>query len=104
MRKFFQPAIIAAIAFTLFQCTRGDKAPETKSDEVSIADNEGGIEKEDGIRLAMEMEFEMTKDVSLGYVPKYKLVNALRNLIRERDGSNQRLTGTNALSWTERGP
>ncbi|MDP4264494.1 MAG: T9SS type A sorting domain-containing protein [Bacteroidota bacterium] len=104
MRKLLQLAAIAAIIATFFQCSHGIKTPGIRLSEISLADNEEKEEKEDGIRLAMEMEFEMTKDVSLGYVPKNRLVNALDNLMRERNGLNGRLTGINTLSWTERGP
>ncbi len=66
-------------------------------------EGEDGEENEDGIRLAQEMEFEMTKDISLGYVPKYRLIQAIEEL------RIARLNGTyssrlDALTWTERGP
>jgi len=62
-----------------------------------------GNEKEDGIRLAQEHEFEVTKDISLGYIPMNRLTRA------DEDLKNARLSGTyanriDALTWTERGP
>jgi hypothetical protein len=59
-------------------------------------------EKEDGIRESQEMEFQLTKDPRLGYVPKQRLIAAYEKLAAERrNGLPFRL---NALSWTERGP
>lgn len=59
-------------------------------------------EKEDGIRESQEMEFEMTKDISLGYIPASRLVNAYTRLVAERKaGIPNRIS---ALSWSERGP
>lgn len=58
--------------------------------------------KSDGIASAQEMEFEITRDVSLGYIPKNRLVEANQEILRKR-----RLNGTdrtNAFTWTERGP
>lgn len=59
-------------------------------------------ENEDGIRESQEMEFQLTKDPKLGYVPKQRLITAYEKLAAERRrGLPFRL---NALSWTERGP
>jgi len=60
-------------------------------------------EKEDGIRLAQEQEFEMTKDVSLGYIPLNRLISATEELKAARR-NNTFAARVNELSWTERGP
>ena len=60
--------------------------------------------KEDGIAQAQQMEFELTKDVSLGYIPKYRLVNAYQNLMAKRRLSPNTPNNVSALTWTERGP
>ncbi len=68
---------------------------------IQISDEDGG-EGEDGILAAQKMEFELTKDISLGYVPKYRLVNAYLGLIKNRNLNTP--TNINALTWAERGP
>ena len=40
---------------------------------------------EDGIAEAQKLEFELTKDVKLGYIPKFRLVNAYKKLVAERE-------------------
>ncbi|OQP59937.1 hypothetical protein A3860_35425 [Niastella vici] len=68
---------------------------------------EGKEEDEDGIWEAQQQEIEKTKDVSLGYVPKYRLVNAYNELMRKRSRQMQttgRLTTASSLTWIERGP
>ena len=72
------------------------------------ADEDSGVvDNEDGIAEAQKLEFELTKDVALGYIPKYRLINAYSDLMAQR----QRVTNApntpasiSALSWTERGP
>ncbi len=55
-----------------------------------------------GMREAMEQEYEQTKDVKLGYVPMFRLVNEVyKNELARRSGRQSRVS---ALSWTERGP
>jgi PKD repeat protein len=59
-----------------------------------------GLSKRDRMDLAMQQEFEMTKDPSLGIVPKERLLTALEyaNNLRKINGP---ISGVN---WTERGP
>lgn len=55
-----------------------------------------------GMREAMEQEYEQTKDVKLGYVPMFRLVNEVyKNELARRSGRQSRVS---ALTWTERGP
>lgn len=96
--------LFAACGIFLFCKYFNSKRPTVKKDSYAQVDKRSDINNEDGIRLAQEMEFEMTKDVSLGYVPKYRMVNAVKDLIKERSIANSKLNKTNALSWTERGP
>ncbi|RXK57593.1 T9SS type A sorting domain-containing protein [Lacibacter luteus] len=59
-------------------------------------------QKYDGIKEAMNLEFEQTKDVKLGYVPASNLVNEVyRHELGRRSG---RLARLSALTWVERGP
>ena len=78
-------------------------AQKSTVDPVKIGEDENEAE-EDGILQAQQMEFELTKDVSLGYIPKFRLVNAYENLMRQRKLSPNTPSGIAALSWTERGP
>ncbi|MBS1655685.1 MAG: exo-alpha-sialidase, partial [Bacteroidetes bacterium] len=55
-------------------------------------------EEMDGVDLAMQQEFMMTRDPALNTVPRERLEVARQSLI---DASTARL---NALSWQERGP
>lgn len=68
----------------------------------SISSQEDG-EKEDGIKEAQEMEFEHTKDLSLGYVPKQRLIEAVQSISAARAAGNF-TSNTSALTWAERGP
>ncbi|KAA9039391.1 T9SS type A sorting domain-containing protein [Ginsengibacter hankyongi] len=60
--------------------------------------------REDGIAEAQKMEFELTKDVSLGYIPKDRLVKAYENLLTKKKFSPNTPISVSALTWTERGP
>ncbi len=61
--------------------------------------------EQDGILEARQHEFEITKDVKLGYVPSDRLIKASENLVeaRRRLRANPSLRVT-ALNWMERGP
>ncbi|HET9824622.1 MAG TPA: sialidase family protein, partial [Chitinophagaceae bacterium] len=67
------------------------------------AENENKEEREDGILLSQQQEFEMTKDVILGHIPKYRLINAYENLIRQRQMRTNSTSSVEALTWMERG-
>ncbi|HEX4957251.1 MAG TPA: T9SS type A sorting domain-containing protein [Lacibacter sp.] len=64
----------------------------------------GEEEDEDGIREAQEMEFEMTRDPKLGYIPASRLVRAFDEITKARKAGRYFPGRTNALSWVERGP
>ncbi len=94
------PVLILISGFLLTQCST-DSSRSVVAEDVAIEmDNE---ENEDGIRLAQEQEFEMTKDVSLGYIPVDRLIRANEELKAARK-NNTVAARVNALSWTERGP
>lgn len=69
---------------------------------IKITNEENGEDEDDGILDAQKMEFELTKDVSLGYVPRFRLVNAFKNLMKNRYLNTP--ANVSALTWTERGP
>src|SRR5215831_14414325 len=67
------------------------------------SENENEEQREDGILLTQQQEFETTKDITLGYIPKYRLINAYENSIQERQMRTNFTTSVEALTWTERG-
>jgi hypothetical protein len=60
-------------------------------------------EREDGILLTQQQEFEKTKDITLGYIPKYRLINAYQNFTQQRQMRTDFTTSVEALTWSERG-
>lgn len=92
---------LTLVSFFLFSQCSSD--PQRKSFVEEEALEMNGEENEDGIRLAQEQEFEMTKDVSLGYIPVNRLIRATEELKAARR-NNLIAARVNALSWTERGP
>ena len=66
-------------------------------------DSENEKEGEDGILQSQQQEFEMTKDISLGYIPKYRLVAAYENSLIQRQLRSNFTDNTEAITWTERG-
>ena len=77
--------------------------PKTRqglSDEAVITEDDEDEENEDGIRLSQEMEFETTKDISLGYIPRDRLVRVDEQIKAARLNTAFRI---GALTWTERG-
>jgi hypothetical protein len=99
MKKILNVTVLLCCICLIISCNT-EKNKYNSDDPVSqSADSE---EKEDGIRESQEMEFQLTKDPKLGYVPQQRLINAYEKLAAERrQGLPLRL---NALSWTERGP
>jgi trimeric autotransporter adhesin len=61
-------------------------------------------EKQDGILESQRMEFERTKDVALGYVPKFRLIEAQETLLQQRRANPlASFLGVSGFTWTERG-
>ncbi|HMU46312.1 MAG TPA: T9SS type A sorting domain-containing protein [Chitinophagaceae bacterium] len=92
-------------SLTFFSCRFNSGTTEKKISDripVLIGEDENLEDEQDGIREAQQMEFEYTKDISLGYIPKYRLINAMEALKSARANGSypQRL---NALTWSERG-
>lgn len=103
MRNF--PILIIAYCMLLLTLFFGSSVnfnlskPE-KSITTNVSEEE---EQEDGIREAQEMEFEMTKDPRLGYVPMNRLVNAYNKVLTARR-SGRLARSTSGIVWQERGP
>ncbi|HYM93184.1 MAG TPA: hypothetical protein VET23_03540, partial [Chitinophagaceae bacterium] len=74
------------------------------SDHHSISSqNEKGPDHDDGIKLAQEQEFNMTKDPALGYVPKNELYDAVNTAMQQRLSPGNFANRIEGLIWTERG-
>ena len=92
---YIRNGILALSVVTLFLTGCLFKKSETKIEKKETFSERDEMEK------AMEQEFMMTVDPVLGYIPKERLVTALnyeRKLIAARG------SGTNAITWQERGP
>lgn len=103
MRKsIFLPAIAILGIFLFWNFFYNSKkiiiATEQSAQVKAVTDNE------DGILLAQQQEFEMTKDISLGYIPKQRLINAYEDLMAQRNQRTGFTNATEALTWAERGP
>jgi trimeric autotransporter adhesin len=105
MRKNLLIAILAITGiFVCYQLFYSPVEKKIQEDNViPISESEIGKKKQDGIAETQKMEFELTRDVKLGYIPKNRLIRAAEDL------KTARLKGTyanrtNALSWAERGP
>ena len=89
------------LSLFFFQCanTHLKKSSLNKFYPVSKNIND---EDEDGIKEAQEMEFELTRDIDLHYIPKDRLIKAINELYLSR--KNNYAAREYALNWTERGP
>ncbi|MBC7508214.1 MAG: hypothetical protein H7320_05605, partial [Ferruginibacter sp.] len=92
---------VCFIAIFFYQCSTTSLKSSDKFFPVSkIAVKES--EDEDGIKEAQEMEFKLTRDVALGYIPKDRLIKATNALLLSR--KNNTSYRENTLGWVERGP
>lgn len=101
MRKKQLLLILLSFSLLLVQCRFQENKNQTASEAYEEQEGEE-FENEDGIREAQEMDFEMTRDNRLGYVPASRLVDAYNRITLERRAG--RYARTSALSWIERGP
>ena len=58
--------------------------------------------KKDRMDLAMEQEFEMTKDPRMGTIPDGRLQNAINQLKEKKKPKS--MAALSSMTWTERGP
>ena len=61
-------------------------------------------EEQDGIKIIQQHEFDITKDPALGYVPKYRLIQATDQLLRQRAARENSTNQVQGFTWIERGP
>lgn len=111
MKKLFPVLFIAGIGlitYLSFTKSKTDKIVSKSQSDISVSEHEeeeNEAEEQDGILLAQQMEFEMTKDIQLGYVPKYRLIQTQETMMqRRRANPSARLDGASAFTWAERGP
>ena len=105
MKKHLLTFTIIAVALFFQQCKQvNNNQTKVESQETTALGVAGGTEKQDGIREAQEMEFEMTKDVALGYVPKDRLIAAYEKMVDDRKNGSNGPSSALALTWAERGP
>jgi photosystem II stability/assembly factor-like uncharacterized protein len=107
MRKFYliMGCIVIAASTTLFILNKTHSPKDTR--ELAKENEEGENHEEyDGPEERAQLEFEKTKDPSLGYVPYDRLMQAIdytENL--KQAANNSRGSGIlSPISWQERGP
>lgn len=101
MRKKLLIFCLFSFSLLLVQCRLMEKKQQTATEQYEELEEEE-FENEDGIREAQEMDFEMTRDNRLGYVPVSRLVDAYNKITMERRAG--RYARISSLNWIERGP
>jgi hypothetical protein len=104
MKKILSVIVLVYCITTIVGCNTGrnKKVTEYRIGEQSASEETEDKENEDGAYESLMMEYEMTRDPKLGYVPRNRLVSAYENLMAERRSG--RAARISALSWIERGP
>jgi trimeric autotransporter adhesin len=103
MKQLFRYYVPVLLLFTVAACQNSSR--QSDNNDVAIHETEEeNEENEDGIREAQEMEFEMTKDPKLGYIPANRLVRAFDDITQARRAGRYFPGRTSALNWIERGP
>jgi len=98
MRKAL--TVSASIIFGFFFFTIIQTSSNNDSSLKENSSTSSDLSKRDRMDLAMEQEFEMTKDPKLGIIPKERLIEAYQ-YAQTLSQIQSPLTGVN---WTERGP
>lgn len=99
--KYFLPVTLCLAVFTaLFFLVRYNRDNAVMAAESSTEMRSD----EENWREAAEFEYKITRDVSLGYVPKDRLLLASEELRQGRFARKDDASRTEALTWTERGP
>ena len=101
MKTYYHLPVLCLLCLLFSQCvnTHLKNSSISKFYPVSKRPHE---EKEDGIKEAQEMEFRLTRDIALNYIPKDRLIKAINELYISRKNNN--VSRENTLGWTERGP
>lgn len=104
MNKIFESILFLTVLILANGCRSKSNPQAFKAEAIEIMDpiKAKNLKKYDGIKEAMMQEFEMTKDLKLGYVPMNRLIKASNDLLVQRRSGQ--LSRVSALNWQERGP
>lgn len=103
MKYSLLPVIFPLFMVFAISCqVKTDSSAKLTREVFPVSDDSTASDEQDGILEAQRMEFEMTKDVSLGYIPKYRLIQATEELKAAR-ANGFYTESINALTWSERG-
>ncbi|HLP35417.1 T9SS type A sorting domain-containing protein [Lacibacter sp.] len=104
MKKVLFVIVLFYSVTTVVSCNneRKKKVTEYRINDQSESEKKEDKENEDGAYESLMMEYEMTRDPKLGYVPRNRLVRAYDDLLNERKSG--RVARISALNWVERGP
>jgi len=96
-------AILSIACFFVYQFTSDNSFFAASKAEKPIHRK---LSKQDRIDLAVEQEFELTKDLSLNAVPRERLIAAdnYRKALIARKESSRTMAAVPGLIWQERGP
>ena len=67
-------------------------------------EKENEEEDEDGIKEVQKLEFELTQDVKLGYIPYGRLIATTESFALQRQTQKNQNFSALGLTWVERGP
>ena len=101
MKTLYHLLVLCFLSLSFFQCANTHLKNSSVNKFYPVSKNINDDE-EDGIKEVQEMEFQLTRDISLNYIPKDRLIKAINELYISR--KNNSAYRENALSWTERGP
>lgn len=104
-RLIYTLIVVFAASFTGYQIyqSMGDQDLNPRQAELEF-EEEDELPKETRIREALEQNFEMTKDLSLGYPPYERIIEAYK-VIEEKELEQQlRKDAGGDIRWQERGP
>ncbi len=104
MKKLFFITTALCCSLFFFQCNYSGKSSAGADAPVENEVVKNEEEEQDGIREAMEMEFELTKDPKLGFVPRQRLATAYEKLYEARKSGRAARTSSLGINWVERGP
>ena len=85
-QAFLFASILFSFTCFLFLHNISAHAPSTEETEMEQG------EKEDGIKIIQQHEFDITKDPALGFIPKYRLIQANVRLLKQRKARESNLT------------
>jgi len=105
-RGFITACAVSLMLVTVIAFSNRNGSFLTKGKGFTEEEEESQIPLQDRMDLAMQQEFEITKDPSTNTVPRERLLYARQYAQQLRDErANERVTASIAgMNWTERGP